>query len=95
MPCDSSYMGASSGERYLSQVYQLLDELEGKQINKNDWNGYDERAYSKFSREHLDKKVMELCSKLQGINVKDYSLEMQLWWREHSNADRERLRKEL
>ena len=32
---------------------------------------------------------------LQNIDTSKYSLEMQLWWREHQKADKERIEKEL
>jgi hypothetical protein len=35
--------------------------------------------------------VQELCSRLQKLDVTKYSLEMQVWWRDHQKADKERL----
>jgi len=100
MPCNSDYLQANGLEIELSRVYQLLDELEGKNIDKKAWDGYDNRAYCRANKETLDTKVSELCVKLQSINVKNCSLEMQLWWRNHQEADanrkeNERLRKEM
>jgi hypothetical protein len=42
-----------------------------------------------------DAMVAELCSKLRKVDVTDFSLEMQIWWRDHLAADRERFQREL
>lgn len=39
--------------------------------------------------------VSKLCSKLQKADVSAYSLEMQIWWRDHQKADKKRLQAEL
>lgn len=92
MPCNSDYMEASGREVALSQVACLLDELDGKPINANYWRGYHPKVYN--GRADGDALVSELCSKLQGKDVTKYSLEMQMWWRDHQQADQERIRKE-
>lgn len=94
MPCDSSYMEASGYEVALSQVCCLLDELMGIPIDKNHWRGYHPKIYNKYNVDG-DSLVRELCYKLQNTNVNKYSLEMQLWWREHQKADKERIEREL
>lgn len=93
MPCNSSYLEASGAERWLSQVACLLDELDGKPINRNHWDGYHPRVYSQ--RVDGDKMVAQLCNRLQAVDVRDYSLEMQIWWRDHQAADKARVEKEL
>jgi len=96
MPCNSSYMNPNETEINLSVVYGLLDELESGVLPKDFGNGYDKRVYNKsLPKEHLDQKTEELCSKLQKVDVTKYSLEMQLWWRDHQKADKERIEKEL
>jgi len=93
MPCDSSHMISSQIERELSKVYQLLDELDGVPLNiKRYGDGYDSRAYNRASRGVLDKKTRELCERLQSgdIDVTRYSLELQMWWRDHQIADAEK-----
>ena len=95
MPCNSDYLNPTEREKNLSVVYGLLDELKTGKLPKNFGDGYDNRIYNKnFDKDHLDKKVSELCSKLQKIDVTKFSLEMQFWWREHQKADKERLLKE-
>lgn len=96
MPCKSDYLDATQSEKNLSVIYGLLDELETGKLPPNFGNGYDKRVYSKcLPKEHLDEKVKELCSKLQSTDVSQFSLEMQIWWRDHQKADKERLEKEM
>lgn len=92
MPCNSDYMNATERETALSQVACLLDELDGKQINRDHWRGYHPRVYSRNA--DGDALVAELCAKLQAIDVSKQSLEMQIWWRDHQAADKARLQRE-
>jgi len=97
MPCDGSYMNPTELEKNLSQVYGLLDELKTGKLSKDYGSGYDNRIYNKgLKQEHLDKKVAELCSAItkSKFKITKYSLEMQVWWRDHQKADKERLKKE-
>lgn len=89
MPCNSGYMEANGKEKQLSQVACLLDELNGKEFSKSDWNGYHPSVYSRSV--DGDALVAELCRRLQFVDVTSYSLEMQIWWRDHQRADKERL----
>ena len=93
MPCNSDYLESSSKEKLLSQVACLLDELDGKPLDKDHWRGYHPAVYNK--QINSDELVSELCSRLQSVEVKEYSLEMQIWWRDHQQADKERLEHEL
>jgi hypothetical protein len=89
-------MEANQSEKNLSVVYGLLDELENGKLPSNFGNGYDKRVYNKgLSKEHLDEKTEELCSKIQNTDVSKFSLEMQMWWRDHQKADKDRLEKEM
>lgn len=92
MPCDSSYMEPNDFEINLSRVYQLLDELDGIQLPKNYGTGNDKRVYMRnLPNEILDVKTRELCTRLKHEpDVTKYSLEMQIWWRDHQKADLER-----
>lgn len=94
MPCDCSYMEASGLEVQLSRVACLLDELNGKKWKKSWWNGYHPDVYCKDTR-NGDGLVTKLCSALQKVDVSKYSLEMQVWWRDHQEADRKRVKAEL
>lgn len=102
MPCDSSYMNANDLEKELSRVLLLLEELKtGKPIDpkSSDWGGYLPGVYGDGQsslRRRADIAVAELCSKLQRIpDIQRYSLEMQMWWREHQEADRQREKQEF
>jgi len=96
MPCNSDYMRANPIEISLSVVYGLLDEIKTGKLPKDFGSGYDQRIYNKgFSKNHLDKKTEELCTLLQNLDVTKHSLELQIWWRDHQNADRERILKEM
>lgn len=89
MPCDSSHLESTHWEREMSRVACLLDEFGGKKkINRQHWEGYHPLVYSKDI--DADRLVAELCSKLQSVDVRDYSLEMQIWWRDHKEADKKR-----
>jgi len=89
-------MEANDSEKELSKVLGLLDELETKKLPENFGTGYDSRVYNKyFTKKYIDRRTAELCSKLQKIDVTQYSLEMQMWWRDHQKADEERLQKEI
>ncbi len=90
MPCNSDYMAANGYERELSRVACLLDELAGKTWERSHWNGYHPRVYNKADRSMGDQMVRELCSALQERDVTQYSLEMQIWWRDHQAADKAR-----
>jgi hypothetical protein len=94
VPCNSDYMEADGLEIALSQVACLLDELDGKgPINPSHWRGYHPSVYNR--RADGDALVAKLCKKLQGKDVTKYSLEMQIWWRDHQEADRARVKKEI
>jgi len=96
MPCNCDYMEANGFEIGMSQVYCLLDELKGEKFDSNHWRGYHPKAYGKSrDKEKHDKATEKLCSFLQNTDVTKYSLEMQIWWRDHQRADKERLEKEL
>jgi len=96
MPCRSDYMEAHQIEKDLSVVYGLLDELETGKLPSNFGDGYDGRVYNKgLSQKHLNKKTRELCSKLKSTDVTKFSLELQIWWRDHQKVDKKRLQKEM
>ena len=99
MPCDSSYMEANQLEVHLSRTLMLLDELKtGKPVDtkSKDWDGYMAGVYCAGDlRKRADEATAELCDKLKKtVDVSKYSLEMQMWWRDHQEADRAREAKE-
>ena len=95
MPCNSDHMDANSREVELSKVATLLDELDGKDWNADHWHGYHPRIYCKsVAKDEADAMVAELCRRIGesigfgGLEGK-YSLELQMWWRDHLRADYE------
>lgn len=83
-------------ELKLSQVQCLLDELDGKPINPEFWNGHHPNVYScGLSQNNADKMVSALCGRLQKEDVSKRSLEMQIWWRDHQEADARHAKEEL
>lgn len=95
MPCNSDYMAASRYEEQISRVACLLDELASKPVQRSWWSGYHPRVYGKITRALGEQLVQELCTSLQSLDVSKYSLEMQIWWRDHQAAEKERLEREL
>ena len=93
MPCRSDYMEASGKEVELSRVACLLGELDGKPIDKSHWRGYHPAVYCK--QVDGDALVSELCERLQSVDVTQFSLEMQIWLRDHQAADKARIEHEL
>jgi hypothetical protein len=95
MPCNSDYMFPTTRERDLSRVACLLDEVAGRKWTISWWDGYHPTVYNeRISKEQGDQMVRELCSLLGSRDVTQYSLEMQVWWRDHQAADKARIRRE-
>lgn len=93
MPCNSDHMQANGREKEASKVASLLDELAGQPLNKRHFQGYHPDIYSK--RFDLTNLTALLCSALQETDVSKRSLEMQMWWRDHKEADALRIAAEV
>lgn len=94
MPCRSDYMEPDAQEREMSRVFCVRDELAGKKPTRNHWEGYHPKAYGvSFERAESDKITAGVCAQLSAdpVAVKRLSLEAQIWWRDHQEADRERV----
>lgn len=95
MPCRCDYMEPNKREVELSRVACLLDELKGEPIRKPFWEGMHPSVYNKgLGQKDADEMVEEICTKLRQVDVTKYSLEMQIWWRDHQAADKIRLETE-
>lgn len=84
MPCDSSYMEPSKRERDSLRIRSLLKELK-LPVSKGD------ECYGDVSS--LDKDVRTLCAhlgKLSKAEILNCSLELQIFWRDHQKADKDR-----
>jgi len=95
MPCNSDHMQASCFEIEMSRVMALLKELRtARPPLPKEWEGYGDAYCKSISKEEADKLVAELCAKIQEVDVTTFSLEMQIWWRDHQEADRRRIAQE-
>lgn len=71
-------------------VQQVLKEINGETPNYKP-NGYDTGFGNPKELNENTRKVCEFLSKLQPKTIQDcYSLELQIWWRDHQKADKER-----
>ena len=99
MPCNCDYMDPTNIEVEMSNVHLLLDELSGLGPPKNKWNKGTHPKARGWRTEYTpeDNKCVEsLCSMLKKVeDVKKYSLEMQIWWRNHKEQDEKRRVAEL
>lgn len=99
MPCNSDYLNATTFERDMSRVILLLKEIAtGIPVNPSspEWQGYLPGIFITRipSKEEADKLVAGLCYFCSLDDVTKYSLEMQVWWRDHQKADELRIKKE-
>lgn len=99
MPCNSDHMEPHSHEVIASQCLTLIDELNGKKFNKDHYEGYHPDAYNVgITKEGCDSLTAQVCEKLTEIekrqDISKYSLELQIWWRDHKAADKKREKQE-
>ena len=85
MPCNSDYMHPTPKEEQSVMLMNLLYEV--GLITKKPG------AYGEISM--LDTHCKMLCEFCQKNDVKKYSLELQIWWRDHQYADSERVKMEI
>lgn len=87
MPCNSDYMDPIDSEKNSVKVLGFLKEL-GEDVGKFN------KIYGRT--ETLTADVKRLCFLCQNTpNIENYSLELQIWWREHKKADEERIKREI
>lgn len=94
MPCNSDYMIPTPTERSLSKVLALLGELDGQPIDPATYGSGYGAGYGNADKETLDRATAQLCERLQSVPIGNFSLEMQMWWRDHQRADAERVERE-
>lgn len=93
MGCQSNYQKANQLEIENSKVLSLLEELKTGQLSSLFGDGHHKLVYNKSDKEVVDASVKLLCNKLKKLKeeeIKERSLELQLWWREHKKEDKER-----
>lgn len=98
MPCNSEYLNATDLEVEISRVQCLLKEIRtGRPVDptSSEWDGYHPDVYNRIDRAKADDVVGRLCTLLSKVpDITKYSLEMQIWWRDHQAADRKRRERE-
>ena len=99
MPCSMQDMRPEHHEVEMSRVMSCIDEIiKGGEMNRKHFRGYHPLVYQKtlIGKKEGDKLTKKLCSAIQKIeDISEYSLELQMWWRDHQEADKARLEKEL
>jgi hypothetical protein len=98
MPCNSEYQEPNECEIENAKVLALLEELKTGKLPKWHGDGSYSKVYNNTTQELLDKNTEKLCSNLQKLTpnvIKGASLEMQIWWRDHQEADKKRIKAEL
>ena len=98
MPCNSDHMEADDQEIRASQMWALIDELDGKGApTPESWRGYHKKGYNKIN--DLATLARTLCERLQRLEslggIDKCSFEMQMWWRDHQEADLRRIKAEI
>lgn len=87
MPCNSDYLNPNSLEKESIKVIKFL-----KSEFDVDVGNFD-NVYGRVQT--LNEDVALLCELCQNSDVSKFSLELQLWWRNHQEKDRIRLNKEI
>jgi hypothetical protein len=85
-------MEPNQTEINLAKVEALHHELLTGKLPKWYGDGGHASIYNSATDERLNRSVYNLCAKLQAVpDITIYSLEMQMWWRDHQEADKNRL----
>ena len=101
MPCNSDYLEPTRFEKNLSEVIALQEELKTGKLPKYYGTGWipDSNGGAEYATGDLDEEVESLCSKLQQVDkaglIREFSLELQMWWRNHQKADAIRISEDL
>lgn len=88
---DHLYQGPTGKECRLSRVFCMLDELDGKSWTEDEWYGKHPKVYghaNELNEQALTGQLVYEINEL-GTAITDYSLELQMWWRDY----KERVRK--
>lgn len=94
MGCRNDYMVSTKLEDELDKVISLNKEFEGNSNFKDSYSkGYKEEVYNNASQKRLDYETDKLCKKISKLSFEEiskYSKEMQKWWIDHKDHDKER-----
>lgn len=85
MPCSSEHMEPTFRERESAKIRALLFEVGIRQDSGGMYGNTDT----------LNRDASELCEFCaDSADISKHSLELQIWWRDHQQADKERLERE-
>jgi hypothetical protein len=93
MGCRNDYMEPNAREIEASRVFACLDELDTGNMNRSHFGGNHPKAYGQnVSQDTLNQFTASLCRKLEKLPgfISSYSLELQMWWREHVEGEERR-----
>lgn len=92
MPCRSDHMEPTAAENETGRVMSLLAEVRGESFDHKTGTrlgyGFANRLHQ--ATDALCKLLSETRDGKPVRNPADYSLELQIWWRDHQEADRKR-----
>lgn len=86
MPCNCDGYEPEVIDVTAHQALCVLRELGGGDLKPKDWHPHSRSP----DRGQADEIVAEACRRLRGVDVTKYSLELQMWWRDHQEADKRR-----
>ena len=90
MPCRSEYLEMTESEKEIILVKSLIDEIDGKLFDH-----HEAKRKHEYSSECVHELTDLLCKKCSEIkNIQDYSLDLQIWWRDHQISDARRISQE-
>ena len=92
MPCNSDHCGPDGREIESARIIKFLDQI-GILEGDIPMNGFQPSVYGDVSK--LDKHTAQLCDFCSKNDITKYSLELQIWWRDHQEVDKQRVEKEL
>jgi len=98
MGCRSEYLEPTMHENENAKVLAILEELKTGKLPSWYGDGSYTKVYNSTTQKILDTNTEKLCSALQKVSKKkisESSLELQIWWRDHQEADKKRIKDEL
>ncbi len=85
MPCRCDYMDPNAREEESSNVIKFLTEV-------GLFQGKHPGSYGDV--DNLDNHTAKLCTFCERNIILEFSLELQIWWRDHQKADAKRIKTE-
>lgn len=89
MPCDSSHMKPHTWEIEASRIMYFLAEVNRNKRDISWLEGFHPDIYCEpVSKDIVDFLTRSLCRTLKQKDATKYSLELQIWYRDHCKWDR-------